>query len=130
MAVVLGRLAAIRRSHGNVVQILSRSLQHQLGGHVQVAGWTGVLLLSAAAVQELRLLLEVHPEFNGHFIPTQAAASSVLDLREVLDSVHQIQHSGYSLPNLLVSDASDHFAFFFRQMGLSAMQRTFRWIQQ
>ena len=87
-------------------------------------------MLSAAAVQELQLLLEVLPEFNGHFIPTQAAESSVLDLREVLDSVHQIQHSGYSLPNLLVSDASDHFAFFFRQMGLSAMRRTFRWIQQ
>ena len=69
VAVVLGRLAAIRRSHGNVVRILSRSLQHQLGGHVQEAGWTGVLLLSAEAVpvQELQLLLEVLPEFNGHF---------------------------------------------------------------
>ena len=122
VAVVLGRLAAIRRSHGNVVRILSRSLQHQLGGHVQEAGWTGVLSLSAAAVQELRLLLEVLPEFNGHFIPTQAAASSVLDLREVLDSVHHIQSSGSSLPNLLVSDASDQFAFIFQADG------TFRYV--
>ena len=62
------------------------------------------------------------PEFNGHFIPTQAAASSVLDLREVLDSVHQIQSSGSSLPNLLVSDASDHFAFIFQADG------TFRYV--
>ena len=45
IAAVLGRLVAIRRSHGNIVRIFSRSLQQQLGTHVQSVGWSGSLFL-------------------------------------------------------------------------------------
>jgi hypothetical protein len=48
-ASLLGRLSSLHRSHGSVVRVLSRSLQHQLGQHVQLFGWTGSFLISPAS---------------------------------------------------------------------------------
>ena len=79
VAAVLGRLVSIRRSHGSVVTILSRSLQHQLGLHVFHHGWVGSISLVHSSVRELTLLLVYAPSFEGRPIPTTAAASHCYD---------------------------------------------------
>ena len=79
VAAVLGRLVAIRRSHGFLVSILSRSLQHQLGVHVFHHGWVGFICVSHSSLRELTLLLVHAPSFNGRPIPTAAAASHLYD---------------------------------------------------
>ena len=79
VAAVLGRLVAIRRSHGFVVNILSHSLQHQLGLHVFHHGWFGSISSVDSSVRELTLLLVHAPSFWGRPVPTAAAASHCYD---------------------------------------------------
>ncbi len=59
LATVLGKLAALRRSHGSVVHVMSRSMQHELGVHTLWQGWDGELWLSQVATLELSFLLEI-----------------------------------------------------------------------
>ena len=79
VAAVLGRLIAIHWSHGFMVNILSRSLQHQLGVHVFHNGWIGFIHVTHSSIRELTLFLVHAPSFNGHPIPTAAAASHSYD---------------------------------------------------
>jgi hypothetical protein len=79
-ASVLGRLNSLHRSHGSVVRVLSRSLQHQLGLHVDQHGWKGLFSLSPASTAELAFLLGQLPSFHGRAIPTQQALSHVPSL--------------------------------------------------
>jgi len=58
IATILGRVSSLYRSHGSIVRVLSRSLQHQLGSHVEVFGWTGAFTLSNDSQAELALLLQ------------------------------------------------------------------------
>jgi Reverse transcriptase (RNA-dependent DNA polymerase) len=69
LATVLGKLVSFRRSHGPVVQVLSRHLQNTLGRHVATVGWYGDIILPAAAAAELPCLLAVLPRFNHRHIP-------------------------------------------------------------
>jgi hypothetical protein len=45
LAALLGRLYSFRSSHGQIVQVLTRHLQHNLGLNVNVFGWTGFVRL-------------------------------------------------------------------------------------
>ncbi len=83
VAAVLGRLNSLHRSHGSVVRVLSRALQHQLGLVVAQEGWSGSFRLSSASKSELELLLRWLPSFHGRAIPTAQAASHILSLRQV-----------------------------------------------
>jgi hypothetical protein len=83
VAAVLGRLNSLHRSHGSVVRVLSRALQHQLGLSVAQEGWAGSLRLSPASRSELELLLKWLLSFHGRAIPTAQAASHILSLRQV-----------------------------------------------
>jgi hypothetical protein len=83
VAAVLGRLNSLHRSHGSVVRVLSRSLQHQLGLVVDQEGWSGSFRLSSAAKAELELLLRWLPSFHGRAIPMSQAALHILSLRQV-----------------------------------------------
>jgi len=57
-AASLGRVSSLFRSHGSIVRVLSRSLQHQLGLHVDSFGWTGSFLLTSDSQTELALLMK------------------------------------------------------------------------
>ena len=39
LAVVLGKLAAFKKSHGTILHVSSRKLQHELGRHTLFSGW-------------------------------------------------------------------------------------------
>jgi hypothetical protein len=46
LAKVLGRIAALRVSHGNITQIMTRNTQHRLGWIVNTQGWEATLVVS------------------------------------------------------------------------------------
>jgi hypothetical protein len=122
VASVLGKVGALHRSHGSIVRVLSRSLQHQLGCHVDEHGWTGHLQVTQASISELTLLLQQLPFFHGCFIPTVSASTHAYELQDVLNATAQIAYSDANMPDLLVSDASTSSAFIFLADG------TFRYV--
>ena len=79
LATLAGRAVALRRSHGLVVSLLTRSLQQQLGAHVFHHGWSGALLLSPSSMRELAVFLTLVPAFNGRTIPTMASGCHTYD---------------------------------------------------
>jgi hypothetical protein len=69
LAAILGRLNSFRRSHGQIVQVLTRHLQHNLGLHVNVFGWSGFVRLDGLAVRELSSVISDLPFFMGRLLP-------------------------------------------------------------
>ncbi len=65
---VLGRIVALRLSHGRLVHICTRSSYNILQDHVDFHGWQGTLQWSEAAVRELRFFLINGQSFNGQLI--------------------------------------------------------------
>ena len=68
LAKLLGRLQSMRRSHGDIVRVMSRSCQHDLGKVVVQHGWHASLVLSAGSVEELKFLKQHLEHYNGQFI--------------------------------------------------------------
>jgi hypothetical protein len=68
LALALGKVIAMIRSHGSVLQVLSRSAQHELGAVVHSKGWDSQVLLSPNAIHELSLLKSALVTFNGQNI--------------------------------------------------------------
>ncbi len=59
LAKLLGKLNSMRRSHGPLMGVLSRSCQHTMGLAVLEKGWKCKLLLNYNSVKELMLLKKV-----------------------------------------------------------------------
>jgi Reverse transcriptase (RNA-dependent DNA polymerase) len=125
LASLIGKITALHRSHGNIVRIMTRALQHCLGRHVSTYGWVGVLVLDAACVDELQFLYHSLPEFDGHFIPSGSTVQRVSSLENVQQYVEAIQHTARPLPSLYVSDASDTHAFVYLADGTFAYVQDF-----
>jgi len=68
LAQVVGQVAALRRSHGTIVGVMSRSVQHELGVHTLDNGWDTSLFISGHAVRELCFLMDIIFECNGQLI--------------------------------------------------------------
>ncbi len=116
-AASLGRLSSLHWAHGPVDRVLSRSLQHQLGQHAQLFGWTGRFLISLANQAELTLLILQLPRFNRTAIPNTHAISHVYTLQDVLTKTEDILHSANPVPALFVSDASASHSFIYLADG-------------
>jgi hypothetical protein len=101
LASILGKLAALRRSHGLITTVMSRSLQHKLSEHVLQHGWTGQLSLSAASIVELQFLRDNLPSYHCRPIPTAAAASHNYDLNATLSCIAAIHRMDSDIKNLL-----------------------------
>jgi len=122
VAAVLGRILSLIRSHGNIVRIMSRALQHQLGLHVLHNDWRGALCLSPASIAELTFLLGQLQFFNGRIIPSAASVSHVLELSQTFQDLQEVTGGTADRRDLLVSDVSDTAAFIFLVDG------TFRFV--
>ncbi len=68
LAKVLGRIAALRVSHGNITQIMTRNTQHRLGWIVNTQGWEATLRLREVDREELSWLRANLKAFNGRGI--------------------------------------------------------------
>jgi hypothetical protein len=108
---VLGRVTAIRRSHGLITAVMSRSLQHQPGHHTLLHGWAGDISLSAATLAELTFLRDNLPYFHWRPIPTMAAVTHVYALEDVLHQISKVAATSAPMADLYVSDASDEFSY-------------------
>ena len=117
LAQVVGRVAALRRSHGNIVCVMSRSVQHELGVHTLDNGWDTSLFLSDHSVKELCFLMDIVFECNGQFIFSAASVSYNMELSEIIEKVQQVMATEENMPDLFVSDASDSHAFVYRADG-------------
>ena len=95
VAGLLGKIQSLRRSHGSLVGIMSRSTQHQLGKFVT----------------ELNALKNELKTSNGQFIQNSYSAGKVFELEEVSRMVKTIETTETKGENLMVSDASETSAF-------------------
>jgi hypothetical protein len=130
LATVLGKVAALRRSHGSVVHVMSRSMQHDLGVHTLWQGWDGVLWLLQAASLELSFLLDILQECNGQYIFSAATLSHVVDLTEMRKKVTQTSATDADIDNLYVSDASESHAFVYKADGSFEFVRDFEFHEE
>jgi len=117
LASLLGRLNSMRRSHGQLTGILSRTCQHLMGVAVESQGWHSQVLLSYEAVRELSLLADRLRGLNGQHIFSSVARNKIFSLAETDRLTEQIRSTDLDLPNLFVSDASDSHAYIYRADG-------------
>jgi hypothetical protein len=117
VARVVGKIISLQRSHGTVVHVMSRSLQHELGMHTLSHGWDIEIKIPGTAVEELRFMLNILQENNGQFIFSSITLSKVESLASVKNKVMQIQESEEDIDDLYVSDASDTHAFVYKADG-------------
>jgi hypothetical protein len=125
IARVTGKIVSMQRSHGNIVHVMSRAVQHELGLHTLWHGWDTGFKLSKAAVSELRFMLDILYQSNGQYIFSQTTLSQVVSLTEVRTRVAQIMASTANLEELYVSDASETHAYVYKADGSFEYVRDF-----
>ena len=130
IARLLGKLNSMRRSHGALLGVLSRSCQHILGLAVLERGWKCKVLLDYDAVKELMLLLKQLRSLNGQHIFSSDARSKILSLKETDRITELVRSTDESIPNLFVSDASDTHAFIYRADGEFQLVRDFEFSKE
>ncbi len=64
-AELLGRLAACRLSHGKVLHIMSRHLQHQVGTAAETRGWDCAIVWQVESMTELKWMQENLGKYNN-----------------------------------------------------------------
>lgn len=105
LASMLGKLISLRPSHGNAVNICSRSGYVLLESHVDTQGWVGSIKWSPSAIKELSLFVENAKNFNSSPI-----INALTDLR--VDTIFQDPITsqetikGVRADTVVVSDAS------------------------
>ena len=122
MAQALGRLNSMRTSHGNIVGVMSRSCQHQLGCVVMDEGWEATVRLGADAVEELGYLVANLAWFNGQHMQTVEARTKVMSLVQRDKECLAVEGTEENMENLFVSGVTDSHAFVYRADG------TFRYV--
>jgi hypothetical protein len=125
LAKLLGKLNSMRRSHGPVLGVLSRSCQHLLGLNVIERGWHATVQLTYDAVRELMLLADRLVELNGQHIFSSEARTKIFELRETDRLKDLIRSTEEQIQNLFVSDASDSHVFIFKADGHFQLVREF-----
>jgi len=130
MASLLGRINSMRRSHGAVLGVMSRTCNHLMGEAVLEEGWQSRVLLTYEAVRELQYLADNIRRLNGQHIQSREAKSKVVSLQEAEQLVSKIRESDADIENLFVSDASDVTAFVYGADGTFLAVREFEFSEQ
>lgn len=123
LATVLGKIISMLRSHGDILMVMSRTAQHELGKHVLTHGWNSQMYISNQIVNEFGYILNCLDNMNGQPIYTAAAVSHSVDLLATHKITLEIQTTNSNMKNLIVSDASDSQAFVYCADG------TFKYVQ-
>jgi len=125
LAKLLGKLNSMRRYHGPVLGVLSRTFQHLLGSRDESEGWHCKVLLTYEAVRELSMLLEKLTALNGQHIFTAESRTKVFELSETDRLTSKVKTTDEHVENLFVSDASDSHVFVFKADGRFQYVREF-----
>ena len=78
VAAVIGKATSMRQSHGTVLHMATRKLQHTMGVVVNTAGWEGEVRLGQAEIAELRWLEDNSRKFNGRGIRDEGVEKTVV----------------------------------------------------
>lgn len=113
LAVLLGKIHSLGRSHGTIVSVMTRHIQHIVGKEVFRAGWESSTKLDVHCKRELEFLQEHLIKFNGKPIPVTKEGAKTVDHQEISKFIQQVCYSDSILPDLIISDASDSHAFIF-----------------
>ena len=113
LASVLGNIHSLNRSHGSIVSVMTRHIQHVVGREVFYNGWTTQVSLDSRCRRELAFLQEHLIAFNGKLIPASKAGARVVCYEEISQLIQLICYSEEMVSNLIISDASDTTAFVF-----------------
>ena len=113
LATVLGKIHSLRRSHGTIVSVMTRQIQHTVGKEVFRAGWDSSVILDQHCREELVFLKEHLVKFNGKLIPVSRTGAKTVLHQEVCSFIKEVCYSDTLLPNLFISDSSDSTAFIF-----------------
>ena len=114
-ASLLGTNAHLLQSHGEILKIVSRESQHQLGKVVIASGWNAVMNVSPRMIEELSLCKIYLNSYNGKPIRYESKHTTIV----------KPAHKTYLLENwdpnndareliTMVSDASDKSAYIFQ----------------
>ncbi len=117
LAKLLGKLNSMRRPHGQVLGVLSRTCQHLLGVKVNSDGWHLEVQLTYEAVRELKMLEDRIESLNGQHIFTAEAKAKIFELSETERLTELIKSTDEQLSNLFVSDASDSHVLYTELMA-------------
>ena len=122
MAKVLGLINSLRKSHGNICNIMSRRCQHILGKYVNEFGWNTKVKLDEHALQELNFFRDNLFQYNGKFISANLSPIKIITFEQ--------KTAEFSIPNNLIdkishvftSDASASAAFIYENDSLKLAQ--------
>ena len=113
LASLLGKIHSLSRSHGSIVSVMTRHTQHVVGKQVFKNGWESSISLDEHCRTELSFLQDNLIKFNGKLIPVTKEANKTVGHQEVSHFIKQVCYSEELLPDLVVSDASESYAFVF-----------------
>ena len=116
MATILGKIASRKKSHGNIVQVMTRHCQHILGKAVHVndiQDWEGFVVLDNHAKIELNYFLTNIVEFNGRKIQTCKTPLHVIYPNEKLYYTEVEHYNPNSEEMYICSDSSESHSFLY-----------------
>jgi len=112
LAALLGKLAAMLKSHGNIIKVLTRHGQHLLGKAVIESGWDSSIIGDDHLRLEFSLLCDNLTRFNGHSIKSTLKAVKVFSLQDVFEYQVLVPESLHNnIFKFFVSDSSDSQAY-------------------
>lgn len=114
LATLLGKLHSLSRSHGSIVSIMTRHVQHVVGKQVYKEGWESSMILDEQCKRELKFLEDHLIEFNGKLIPISKTGDRTIVHEEIDRKIQKICYTDSIVKDLVVSDASDKHAFVYK----------------
>ena len=112
VAGVLGKLASIKRSNGDIVRLLTRFTQHELGKIVTLYDWDSFVTLDENCMTELSMLANSLHDTNGQYI-VDFSNPSLIENQAILNMCHNIKYTNTDVKQLLVSDSSSTNTFLY-----------------
>lgn len=114
LAKLCGLLCHMLESHGNIVRICSRNLQHFLGLNTLIT-WEGSAVLTSDCERELILCQTIIPKFNGSPIHPIQGVLKVFQPHNKEYILSNLSPSDFDRPlSVFFSDSSDRQSFVFR----------------
>jgi hypothetical protein len=92
-AELLGKLAACKVTHGEVLHIMTRAAQHQLGMATQQENWEGKLLWNKEAVREFQKVRENLRYYNGRNIRQEETTDKKYTEQDTKQAREQVRRS-------------------------------------
>jgi hypothetical protein len=92
-AELLGKLAACKVTHGEVLHIMTRAAQHQLGMATQQENWEGKLLWNKDAVREFQKVRENLRYYNGRNVRQEETTNKKYTVQDTKQAREQARRS-------------------------------------